>query len=145
MADTNDTAGFSFGVEWRPLPGRGGTHEVSNAGGVRRLAHVVMRRNGAPQTIHAATLKTFLRNGYPCVELGNARVNRDVRYVHRLVAEAFIGPLAAGAQVDHINFTRTDNRAENLRIVSQQENIAHTVAHGRHKGGFAHWAPFGAK
>lgn len=138
MADTNDTAEITSVPEWRPLPGHEGTHEVSSAGCVRRLGHVVVRSNGAPQTIHPATLKTFLRNGYPCIELGHARSNRDVRYVHRLVAEAFVGHIPAGAQVDHINFIRTDNRAGNLRIVSQQENIAHTVAHGRHRGGFAH-------
>lgn len=138
MADANDTAETTIGTEWKPLPGKAGTHEISSTGQVRRLGHVVVRRNGAPQTIPPAMLKTFLRNGYPCVELGRDRRNRTVLYVHRLVAEAFLGHIPSDGQVDHINFVRTDNRKENLRIVSQQENIAHTVAHGRHKGGFSH-------
>lgn len=44
-------------------------------------------------------------------------------YVHRLVAEAFLGEQPDGAdQVDHLNDVRTDNRASNLRWTTRREN-----------------------
>lgn len=49
---------------------------------------------------------------------------------HRIVAAAFIGPVD-GMVVDHINFMRDDNRAENLQIITQRENCLRSIAAGR--------------
>lgn len=46
--------------------------------------------------------------------------------VHRLVAETFIGPIPEGHEIDHINRDRSDNSADNLRIVSHRENCYNT-------------------
>jgi hypothetical protein len=45
------------------------------------------------------------------------------RRVHRLVAEAFLGNIPNGWEVDHKNGIKTDNRLENLRIVTHRENM----------------------
>lgn len=42
--------------------------------------------------------------------------------VHRLVLETFVGKCPPGMQGDHINRNRTDNRLENLRWVTPEEN-----------------------
>lgn len=52
------------------------------------------------------------------------------RYVHRLVAEAFIGPCPEGMQVRHLNGDHRDNRAENLCYGTPAENAADKVRHG---------------
>jgi hypothetical protein len=57
--------------------------------------------------------------------------------VSRLVAEAFIGRIGAGLQVDHINGDHADNRATNLRIVTQSENILSRYDLQRLKGSVA--------
>lgn len=48
--------------------------------------------------------------------------------VHRLVAEAFLGPRPSSAhQVNHKNGVKCDNRAENLEWVTGSENMRHSV------------------
>jgi hypothetical protein len=42
--------------------------------------------------------------------------------VHRIVADAFLGPCPAGYQVDHVNGHKADNRAANLEYVTPSEN-----------------------
>lgn len=43
-------------------------------------------------------------------------------YVHRLVAETFLGEGTPGYEVDHINNDKTDNRVGNLRWLSIASN-----------------------
>ena len=71
-------------------------------------------------------------NGYVNVSL-SVSPGRKVRfYVHRLVAQAFIGDLTGGMQVNHKNFVRSDNSAANLEIVTCAENAAYSNRAGRH-------------
>ncbi|MCF0178649.1 MAG: HNH endonuclease [Bacteroidales bacterium] len=49
-------------------------------------------------------------------------VNGKNRLAHRVVWEIYNGEIPKGMQIDHINHVRTDNRIENLRLVSHQEN-----------------------
>lgn len=55
---------------------------------------------------------------------------RKNRLVHRLVAEAFIGPRPEGADIRHLNGVHTDNRAVNLAYGTRTENIMDAIAHG---------------
>lgn len=55
------------------------------------------------------------------------------RTVHRMVYEAFVGPLEEKDVIDHINGIKDDNRIENLRKVSQSDNMKNAQEHG-HKG-----------
>ena len=50
------------------------------------------------------------------------RINGKSYMVHRLVAEAFIGPIPDGCQIDHLNRNPQDNRCENLLIVTRSQN-----------------------
>lgn len=65
------------------------------------------------------------RNGYPVVLCADGKK----RIEHRAVAEAKIGrPLRRGEHVHHINGDRTDNRPENLDVLSRSQ---HTSLHKR--------------
>ena len=44
-------------------------------------------------------------------------------YVHRFVWEQFMSDIPKGYQINHINEDKTDNRLENLELVTQKENI----------------------
>ena len=56
--------------------------------------------------------------GYMCCRVKN---KPSVR-VHRVVWETFNGPIPDGMQIDHKNNNRTDNRLNNLQIVTCSEN-----------------------
>lgn len=47
---------------------------------------------------------------------------RKIRLIAHLVWEAFNGPIPPGMQVNHINECRTDNRLENLNLMTSKEN-----------------------
>ncbi len=57
-------------------------------------------------------------------------VNGNVRQVHRLVLEAFVGPCPPGQQCRHLNDIPSDNRLENLRWGTPKENGEDRVRNG---------------
>lgn len=61
------------------------------------------------------------------VHIDGRRVNRAV---HRLVAEAFLGPRPALMQIRHLDGNRLHNAASNLRYGTAAENAADREAHG---------------
>lgn len=117
-------------IEWRPVVGYEGYYEVSNRGDVRSLTRTVPHGNHF-STRKGKQLKVILENtGYYSVRLCK-HGTRKKKYVHRLVAEAFIPNHEKLESVDHINFDRTDNRVENLRWLSLQDNTLHSFRAGR--------------
>lgn len=68
-------------------------------------------------------------SGYLIVDL--YRENKSKKFlVHRIVAEAFYGPINESMDVNHINGNKLDNRIENLEIVSHSANMKHAAALG---------------
>jgi len=69
-------------------------------------------------------LKPFTRkDGYQQVFLSDNEGNIKMYLVHRLVYQAVTGePIPENLQVNHINEDKTDNRFENLNLMSPKEN-----------------------
>lgn len=62
------------------------------------------------------------KNGYPFVKLPTEDGNKLGRYVHLLVAEAFVPKIPGKWQVDHSDGNPLNNRADNLIRATPKEN-----------------------
>lgn len=105
-------------IKWLPVRHHEGFYEVSSDGHVRRAKPASRTRVGyilkpAPD-----------KDGYGRVVLHHDR-KRHCIAVHRIVADAFLGPIPEGMQVNHRNGVKADNRIENLEIVTPSQNTAH--------------------
>lgn len=49
-------------------------------------------------------------------------INGSLRLAHRVIWEMHHGPIPKGMEIDHVNRCRTDNRIENLRLVTYSQN-----------------------
>lgn len=106
---------------WRPVQGYEGHYEVSDEGQIMSL------RRGEPIVLAA----TVGRRGYRVVDLRVGGVRR-ARYVHQLVAEAFIGPRPDGMVTRHLDDDPLNNRATNLAYGSVIDNAQDALRNGRH-------------
>lgn len=106
---------------WIEIPETVGRYSVSNLGNVRANWSDIPQRNLLHRTRIEVSrqLQVFVHTtGYLRVGLGR----NNQKYVHRLVAAAFVPNLDLLPQVDHIDGNRENNCCENLRWVSVKEN-----------------------
>jgi len=118
---------------WLPVLGYEGRYEVSDHGRMRSLPRYRRGKSGCLVPVEgcvmALSTKKRKDNGrtlpYQEIRLRDGSP-RDVRckayLVHRLVAQAFIGELFDGCQVDHIDGNHGNNHHKNLRILSSKEH-----------------------
>lgn len=78
-------------------------------------------------------------NGYLKVNLYDAFGHCKKKYVHRLVAEAFLPNPENKPNVNHIDCDVKNNSVENLEWCTQSENIRHAVKLGRYVDNISKW------
>ena len=108
---------------WRDIPDYEGYYQASNLGRVRSLDRWVIFKNGRKQFYKGRIFEGGKVNGYR--QVGLSRDGKTTIFlIHQLVAMAFLGHKPDGHQlvIDHINGIRSDNRVENLQIVTNREN-----------------------
>ena len=118
---------------WRPVVGYEGLYEVSNQGRVRSLDRRVESQPGVFYMKPGRVLK-LCPGYYPNVRLSKNGVGKTWE-VHRLVAEAFLGPAPEGMEVCHGSANRADNRLCNLRYATRAANSADRYRDGTHQLG----------
>lgn len=109
---------------WVDIKGYEGLYQVSNQGRVRSLDREV-KRKGNNIYISKGKIKknTIGKKGYLYTGLTDKNGNKKNIFTHRLVAQAFIPNPENKPEIDHINGIRNDNRVENLRWVTKEENM----------------------
>jgi hypothetical protein len=109
---------------WKPVVGWEGFYSVSELGRVRSERRKVVRTDGKRYTVSERIIQpTVDRKGYERIYLRRPGESRNAS-VHRLVAEAFIGPLPPGMQTRHGPGGKRDNRVVNLCYGTPLENAA---------------------
>jgi hypothetical protein len=109
---------------WKDIPEYEGLYQVSNLGRVKSLPKEWTVGNGTIKRHSGKILKLHAnRHGYLMVRLSKNIKPRGFG-VHQLVAIAFLNHKPCGLKlvIDHVNDNPSDNRVENLQIVTQRYN-----------------------
>lgn len=106
--------------QWKPIAGIGGKYEVSCHGRVRHAADGRLVATGL-----SGRAKNQFVTAYMWLDKKPVSVP-----VHRLVAEAFIGPIPENYHTAHLDGSRLNNCLNNLRYVTPKENSSHMKIHG---------------
>ncbi len=106
---------------WKPISY--GYYEASNLGRIRRSVE-------GKRTFVGKVLKIQHSTRYPHVilSLGDRRLKQVS--VHRLIADAFLGPCPVGMVVNHKDLNKTNNSETNLEYVTPKRNGEHARQHG---------------
>ena len=100
---------------WKDVLGYEGLYQASNLGRIRSLNY---NREGKIKILKPVKAK----NGYLRVNLYKDGKLKHYS-VHRLVWEAFNGKIPEGYEINHINEIKTDNRLENLNLMTPKQNV----------------------
>lgn len=105
---------------FKSIKGYEGLYEVSNFGNVKSLQRITSHGHNKKEKILVINKNS---QGYSVVSLYNSGVQKTFS-VHQLVAIAFLNHKPNGYTfvVNHKNFIRSDNKLENLEVVTVREN-----------------------
>lgn len=116
---------------WKDILGFEDYYQVSNLGNVRSKDRIIIEKTNDIQNWKGQMLKPFDNgSGYLTVHI-RKNGKRYVKYVHRLVAEAFIGD-TTNYDINHKDFNRKNNRLDNLEITTRKENINYSIKAGKY-------------
>jgi hypothetical protein len=116
--------------EWRPVVGYEGLYDVSSHGRVRSWT---LRGHGtalAKTPLIKAPQPGGLKGQYRTVRLARRGEPMVTRYIHRLVARAFLGPCPDGHEAAHDDGVGDHNWSGNLAWKTKKANHADKHRHG---------------
>ena len=102
---------------WRDVLGFEGIYQVSNKGNIFSVDRIVRGKKWGGRTLKPRPH----RNGYLQVELYKNSI-RKKKYIHRLVAEAFLPNPNGFPEINHKDEIKTNNCVENLEWCTRKYN-----------------------
>ena len=106
---------------WKSIKGYEGSYSVSNKGRVKSEARYVKWGIGRKFIPERILTPICHKNGYYFVGL-KLNNKQHIYSIHRLVAASFINEYSDDKQVHHLNEDKSDNRLENLKVLSADEH-----------------------
>ena len=111
-----------MGEEWKDIEGFEGLYQASSEGRIRSLDREVAGNAGSVQFRKGKMMKPAMdRGGYLQVQLYKEGKRKWFK-VHRLVYSAFCGEIPNELQVNHIDEDKTNNKLENLNLMTPKQN-----------------------
>lgn len=123
------------GEQWRSISFDGidpqEKYEISNYGRLRSL-----KVNAEGVLVKPSNIK-----GYPILNVKLSNGKRTTRYIHKLVAEAFVEKISAEQKsVIHLDYIKENNTYRNLRWVTRNELFAHQAKNPNYKKGIVRYS-----
>ena len=122
---------------WKEIEGFDGRYSISNYGRIRQNELTFTSLQNKVIHHEEKIIESHIwQSRYLRIDLVNNKKNKKHRlntYVHKLVAEMFIGPRPQGYVIDHIDGNYLNNRADNLRYCTKKENQNNPITKERHK------------
>jgi len=125
---TSDFAGFLFMEIWKDVKGYEGIYQISNLGRLKVKLKFRKCRSYNEKTLNPSKDK----DGYLRTAL-TKNGKKQMKIMHRLVAETFLENNLNYPVVNHINGIKDDNRVENLEWCSVLQNNIHAIKSGLKK------------
>lgn len=119
--------------KWKDIPGFEGVYQISNYGRVKATKRWDVNYRAFIDDEHILT-PSDNGNGYLIVGL-RKNTKKYSRYVHRLVAEAFVDNPLSKKVVNHKDYDKENNKADNLEWCTQKENIDYSSKRMCHQKG----------
>ncbi len=124
-------------IEWKGVNGYDGLYEISNTGLVRSLDRTRNAKGVGVANIKGVVLKQIKKDGIYKVVTLSKYCKTKTYYVHRLVAEHFIGEVPNGMVVNHIDHNIYNNHYSNLEIITRRDNTYHGLKNKKHSSKYA--------
>jgi len=105
---------------WKSVPNYEDYYQVSNLGRVKHLECKVYKKDGTFWYTKKEKIKDVkMKQDYKFIN-----INRKKFYIHQLVAMAFLNHKPNGIKfvVDHIDGNTSNNRLDNLQVITQSLN-----------------------
>lgn len=118
--------------EWRDIEGYEGLYQVSNTGKARSLSHRARNNiNDGFRLVEGRELKPYKNHaGYLQITLSKGKSHKRKRYLHVLVAAAFLENPDNLSEINHKDGVKAHNSVDNLEYITHQDNCIHAVENG---------------
>ena len=100
---------------WKDIDGYDYEYQISNLGRFKRVTAYSKNYTGF------ITRGAFDKFGYLRITVVKNKKSKTLK-IHRLVAQYFLGNYSEDLSVNHKNFNKSDNRIENLEMMTYSEN-----------------------
>lgn len=115
---------------WKPIADYEGYYEISDLGNVRSNGKKYIDSLNRVQNRKPKQLKSRIGTiGYKCVDLNVNGIHMQ-KYIHRLIAEAFIPNPENKPTVNHKDGNKLNNNITNLEWATFSENNKHAIGIG---------------